>query len=93
MSRLTRAMNNMGYQYYDWNVSSGDAGGTTQTAQIIKNIEEGCAQQRASVVLQHDIKAYSVSAVESVIQWGLENGYSFRPLQLDSPAAHHGVNN
>ena len=93
MSRLTRAMNNMGYQYYDWNVSSGDAGGTTQTAQIIKNIKEGCAQQRASVVLQHDIKAYSVSAVESVIQWGLENGYSFRPLQLDSPAAHHGVNN
>ena len=93
MSRLTRAMHDMGYQYYDWNVSSGDAGQTTKTDQVIKNIKEGCAQRRASVVLQHDIKDYSVSAVESVIQWGLENGYSFKALQLDSPSAHHGVSN
>ena len=93
MSRLTQAMNNMGYQYYDWNVSSGDAGETTRTDQIIQNIKDGCAQHKASVVLQHDIKDYSVAAVESVIQWGLNNGYTFKALQLDSPSAHHGVNN
>ncbi len=28
MTRLTQAMNDMGYQYFDWNFSSGDAGGT-----------------------------------------------------------------
>ena len=93
MSRLTQAMNNMGYQYYDWNVSSGDAGETTKTSQVIKNIKDGCAQHKVSVVLQHDIKDFSVSAVESVIQWGLNNGYTFKALQLDSPSAHHGVNN
>ncbi len=93
MSRLTQAMNNMGYQYYDWNVSSGDAGETTKTSQIIQNIKDGCAQHKASVVLQHDIKDFSVAAVESVIQWGQSNGYSFKALQLDSPSAHHGVNN
>ena len=93
MSRLTQAMNNMGYQYYDWNVSSGDAGETTKTSQIIQNIKDGCAQHKASVVLQHDIKDFSVSAVESVIQWGLNNGYTFKALTLDSPSAHHGVNN
>ena len=93
MSRLTQAMNNMGYQYYDWNVSSGDAGETTKTSQVIQNIKDGCAQHKVSVVLQHDIKDFSVSAVESVIQWGLNNGYTFKALQLDSPSAHHGVNN
>ena len=93
MSRLTRAMNDMGYQYYDWNVYSGDAGETTKTEQIIKNIKEGCAQHKYAVVLQHDIKDYSVAAVEEIIKWGQSNGYSFRALQLDSPAAHHGLNN
>ena len=93
MTRLARAMNDMGYQYYDWNVSSGDAGETTKTSQIIQNIKEGCAQHKFSVVLQHDIKDYSVAAVESVIQWGLDNGYTFKALQLDSPSAHHGINN
>ena len=93
MSRLTKAMNALGYQYYDWNVSSGDAGETNKTEKIIQNIKDGCKQFNASVVLQHDIKDYSVAAVEAVIQWGLENGYTFRALQLDSPSAHHGVNN
>ena len=93
MSRLTQAMNDMGYQYYDWNVVSGDAGETNKTKKIIENIEEGCAENRVSVILQHDIKDYSVAAVETVIQWGLANGYSFEPLQIDSPAMHHGVNN
>ena len=93
MSRLTRAMNDLGYQYYDWNVVSGDAGGTTKTDQVIQNIKDGCKQHRISVVLQHDIKDYSVAAVESILNWGKENGYSFKALQLDSPGTHHGVNN
>lgn len=93
MSRLTRAMTDMGYRYFDWNVYSGDAGETSKTTQIAKNIKDGCAQQRISIVLQHDIKDYSVAAVESVLIWGRDNGYSFKALQLDSPGMHHGVNN
>jgi Predicted xylanase/chitin deacetylase len=93
MTRLTQAMNNMGYQFYDWNVYSGDAGETSKTTQIAKNIKEGCAEHKVSVVLQHDIKDYSVAAVESVLIWGRDNGYTFKALQLDSPAMHHGVNN
>ena len=93
MSRLTQAMGDMGYQYFDWNVTSGDAGETNKTDEIIKNVKDGCSNFKTSVVLQHDIKDYSVAAVEEIIRWGLANGYTFRPLQLDSYAAHHGVNN
>ena len=45
------------------------------------------------MILQHDIKDYSVAAVEEIIKWGLENGYTFRALELNSPAMHHGINN
>ena len=93
MSRLARAMNDMGYQYYDWNVYSGDAGETNKTEKIIENIKDGCRQHSYAVVLQHDIKDYSVAAVEEILKWGQSNGYTFRALTLESPAAHHGLNN
>lgn len=93
MSRLAEGLNSMGYQYFDWNVSSGDAGETTDTAQVVENIINGCAGMKYPVVLQHDIKDYSVYAVEQVIIWGLNNGYVFRALEPSSPAAHHGIAN
>jgi len=93
MSRLTQAVEERGYHYFDWNVSSGDAGQTTSTAQVCANIINGCASQRVSVVLQHDIKDYSVNAVEDVIVWALQNGYAFAALDENAPTAHHPVAN
>ena len=93
MSRLAKMMTDMGYQYYDWNVSSGDAGQTTKTDVVVENIIDGCSGKRTSVVLQHDIKDFSVDAVEKVLVWGLRNGYTFRALDLTSHAAHHGIAN
>ena len=93
MSRLTQRVEEMGLCYFDWNVSSGDAGGTTDSDQVYWNIVEGCAAQRVSLVLQHDNKDFSVDAVEKVIQWGLLNGYAFAPLDSDSPTMHHRIAN
>ena len=44
-----------------------------------------------SIVLQHDIKNFSVEAVEKIIQYGLNNGFEFKSLSVESPTAHHGV--
>lgn len=93
MTRLTQAVTDMGIKYFDWNVSSGDAGETTDTDTVYYNIINGCSEHKTSIVLQHDIKDYSVDAVEKVIIWGLENGYTFRPLDLTSPGAHHAIAN
>ena len=93
MTRLTRALNDMGFQYFDWNVDSDDAGKTHQTEKVVENGIAGIKRHTASVVLQHDVKPYSVDAVEEIICWGLANGYSFLPLDSTSPTAHHGVNN
>lgn len=92
MSKLTKKVEELGFEYFDWNVSSGDAGGATTTEQVIKNIKTGVRKYANSVVLQHDTQKFSVDAVEYIIKWGLENGYSFAGLNCDSPKAHHGVN-
>ncbi len=93
MTRLTQEATARGLQYYDWNVSSGDAGETTSTDQVYQNVINGCSSHNVSIVLQHDIKGFSVDAVERIIQWGLANGYTFLPLTPSSPKSHHGINN
>ena len=93
MTRLTQDLTDLGYEYYDWNVLSGDAGETTDTDVVVQNVIDGISNHNVSIVLQHDIKGFSVSAVERIIIWGLSNGYTFLPLTPGCPTAHHGLNN
>lgn len=93
MTRLTEALTDTGFQYFDWNVNSGDAGLTKETEKVVDYVIEGIKKQKVSIVLQHDIKAYSVAAVEEIIIWALNNGYRFLPLDPTSPNAHHDVRN
>ena len=93
MSLLTRAVQDAGFQYFDWNVDSNDAGGAKKAQTVFNNVTEGVSHNRVSVVLQHDIHDFSVDAVEDIIVWGLNNGYSFERLTENSPGVHHGVQN
>ena len=93
MTTLAADLTDMGYQYFDWNVSSGDAGETTETQQVYENVINGVQWQNVSIVLQHDIKGFSVAAVEQIIVWGLNNGYTFLPLDPTSPTSHHRIAN
>ena len=93
MSQLTKSVEALGFRYFDWNVDSYDAGGAYTSEQVFNNVINGVKGNRYSIVLQHDIHGFSVDAVESIIQWGLANGYTFLPLTNTSPTAHHGVNN
>lgn len=93
MSKLTKAVEARGFKYVDWNVVSGDAGETTKTAMVVSNIINSLGGKQTYVVLQHDIKSFSVDAVESVIQFGLTHGYTFRAYDMSSPTVHHHINN
>lgn len=97
MTRLTRIMEDMGYRYFDWNVNSLDGSGRTDLTtldfyNVIRN-RITANGDGFSIVLQHDIQSNSVHAVESVIRWGLENGYTFLPLDITSPTFHADLNN
>lgn len=93
MTYLTQAVEDMGFRYFDWNVDSDDAGKTKKAEKVFDNVIAGVEVRRISIVLQHDVKDYSVEAVEKILIWGIENGYQFLGLDMTSPMAHHGVNN
>lgn len=93
MSTLTQAVEAKGYHYFDWNVTSGDAGNTTSTSVVISNVEKALGNGSTYVVLQHDIKKFSVDAVETIIQYGLSHGYTFRPITMSTPTVHHHIAN
>ena len=93
MTRLAEAVTERGYQYFDWNVSAGDAGETTDPDQVYQNVIDGIRQHETSVVLMHDSKSYTVEAVERILLWCIENGYDLRPLTKDGPTAHHRISN
>lgn len=93
MSQLVCAVEAKGFRYCDWNVSSGDAGLANTASQVICNVINGIKGRNISIVLQHDIKKFSVDAVEEIIQWGLSEGYTFLPITSTTPMSHHGINN
>ncbi|MDO4967772.1 MAG: polysaccharide deacetylase family protein [Candidatus Saccharibacteria bacterium] len=96
MSVLTAEVERRGYKYFDWNVTSGDAGNTSSSDAVYQNVINGVNRRgngSYSVVLQHDIKDFSVNAVERIIKYGLSNGYKFETLSVNSPVTHHRVNN
>ena len=93
MSELSKMVEEMGYRYFDWTIVSGDAGETTNPDEIYENVTSTISDDGYNVVLMHDIKYYTVDAIERIVQFGLSNGYTFAPLTMDSPVIHQGVNN
>jgi peptidoglycan/xylan/chitin deacetylase (PgdA/CDA1 family) len=93
MTKLTQVVTAMGYQYCDWTVDSRDAVGAKSAEEVYNNVISGIKGKNTAVVLQHDIKGYSVDAVEKIIQWGLANGYTFLQLDKTSPMVHQTPNN
>lgn len=85
MTRLTQYMTDMGYRYFDWNVASGDCGEGATRETVASAVIGGIQRKEYPIVLQHDIKGFSVRAVENILAWGTKNGYTFLPLTLTSP--------
>lgn len=93
MSALVNEVQNRGFTYFDWNISSGDASGAGTADAVYSNVVDELRVGGSSVVLQHDVKDFSVEAVEKIIQYGLAQGFVFARLDAGSPTAHHSVNN
>ena len=95
MTYLTQAVEDNGFRYFDWNVASRDTGGTNSSEVVFRNVRSGILHSDCSynIVLQHDTTLFSVNAVERIILWGLENGYTFLPLDMTSPTVHQSLQN
>ncbi len=82
MNNIIDEMHRRGFEYFDWNVSSGDGSNLTTTDNIIDNICSNVANVENPVVLMHDGagKNATVRALPSVLQYLSDKGYEFSPL-------------
>lgn len=96
MTELAGKVQEEGYLYNDWNVDSTDASGNNVPAdRLIASVKKECSKNTFNVVLMHDTdaKATTVKALPEIIEWGLEEGYSFKAITKNSPTFHHRINN
>ena len=80
MDTLVKEVVNRGYTYFDWNVSSGDAGGCTTSSCVYNNTINGLSKSRNNVVLMHDIKMFTANALQDIIQYAKAHGYTFKVI-------------
>ncbi len=93
MSTLTREVILRGYRYYDWNISSGDAGETTDPNVVYQNVVNALSRNRVNMVLMHDIKSYTKDALRNIIRYGKNNGYVFKKIENQTEMVTQRVNN
>ena len=93
MTRLTSSVRDRGYQYFDWNVSTGD--GADHTADEIAGYGSDDGGLTTVMLLCHDsaTKQTTVDALPRIIESYLAKGYTFKAIDRNAPAIQHGVNN
>ncbi len=96
MTELTTLLPTMGYSYYDWNVSSGDASAkSVPAATIVSNVLNGARGKSSICVLMHDTsaKGTTVEALPSMIEGLHAMGFRFAPLTAQVYGFHQSVIN
>lgn len=78
-----------GYQYFDWNVSSGDAAGKKVPATIAANVINGAKGKDSICVLMHDLHKETAQALPAIIDGLRAQGFVFLPLTVDNYGYHH----
>jgi peptidoglycan/xylan/chitin deacetylase (PgdA/CDA1 family) len=93
MTELSQEVQEKGYQYWDWNASSGD--GSDETAeQTVANATQ-YAYLTNVVLLMHDAvgKQSTIDALPQVIEFYQGQGYTFKALDRSSMVVHHEIFN
>ncbi len=94
MTKLTKDVQEKGYQYFDWNCDSTDASGNNVPAEtLVKNATSSSAQHINILMHDTDAKGTTVDALPDIIKYYRSQGYAFEALTIDSYPAHHSVNN
>ena len=89
---IASKMLNDGYQYFDWDVDSGDAAGASRS-KIYSNVVNGAARCSKCIVLMHDIKPNTVNELDNILKTLTSKGYKFGTLSVNSPTVHHAIAN
>ena len=88
-SKLVYKVYEKGYQYFDWNVSSGDATTKSTSDTITANVLNGARGKDSICVLMHDLHTATAQALPAIIDGLRAQGFVFMPLTVDNYGYHH----
>ena len=83
------------FVYFDWNVDSQDAGGTTNPDGVFENVTSSIKPGRNNIVLMHDSgsKSHTLEALQAIIDWAISEGYEFKAITEETPQITHRIAN
>lgn len=84
---LIKEIRDRGYDYFDWNVNSGDGTALLEPEELLENVKKGAERVRGDmVILFHDLESRrtTAEALPGIIKELERRGYEFLPL---SPGA------
>ena len=95
MTKLSKSVVENGYTYYDWNVDSSDAGGAKNADEVYKNVTKNLSKKGRNIILMHDFSGNkkTIEALEKIIIYGKNNGYTFEKITPNTRMMRHGINN
>ena len=100
MSRLSKKVIDLGYQYYDWTCINGDGENIKTVSGLVnKAVEEVQLAQKNGqediMFLMHDSAscANTVKALPTILDYLLDQGYVFDVISDYSPTFHHSIQN
>ncbi len=95
MTYLTLEVKKRGFIYFDWNISSGDAGGAKNSNEVYHNVTSKLSKNKTNIVLMHDYENNykTLNAIRDIIKFGKKNGYTFDVISDNTPYIRHQVNN
>ncbi len=95
MTKAVEYFSSTDFIYFDWNVDSQDAGGTTTANGVFENVTSSVKPGRDNIVLMHDSgsKSHTLEALQSIIDWAISEGYEFKPITEDTMQVTHRIAN
>lgn len=81
--QIIAEMTRRGFVYFDWDVSSGDAGYSPTVTSVKNNILNAMKKKTNGIVLMHDTKQATASALDEVLKNLKKMKFSFKALNPD----------
>lgn len=91
MNKIVQEVKGKGWEYFDWNVSGGDAAkAIVDKNTIVNNVLQDASRKSEAIILLHDsnIKTTTVDALPEIIDGLKSKGFIFKSLSYDTPAIH-----
>lgn len=95
MTNAVEYFSSTDFVYFDWNVDSQDAGGTTTPDGVFENVTSSIKPSRNNIVLMHDSgsKSHTLEALQTIIDWAISEGYEFKSITEETPQITHRIAN